>query len=585
MSQAADRYRALLDHLPDGYARHEVVLNDDGSPVDYIFLEVNPAFEALTGLSRDRIIGRRITEVLPGIKRSTFDWIATYGQVAQSGEPITIERYSEPLDRWYEVTSYSDEPGRFTTLFHDVTERRRTEKALEDQRIVREQLLEQTLAGYWDRDIARGTEYMSPTLKRMLGYEPHELADVPESRQALAFPEDLPDLFARERQHFESHGRVPFSKEVRYRHRNGSTIWVICSGRVISWDEDGNPLRMVGSHVDITGLKHAEESLRAREERFRAIMSSMQDIVFTLDTSQRHTAVYGPWVEHSGLTSEHFLGKTSREILGEEAARVHEEANKRALGGEFVVYDWSAPSVDGLRHYQTSLSPIRDAEGSVQGIVGIGRDVTERTRTQREVETSHTLLQQVVQGTLDVIQQMTEARDPYTSGHQRRVAELAEAIAREMRLPEDSCVAVIRTAAFIHDIGKITVPAEILSKPGQLSPTEFELIKVHPTTGYNILRRAHLPDPVAETVLQHHERLDGTGYPQQLKGDDILPEAQILAVADVVEAMSSHRPYRPAPGTEAALSEIAAHSGTRYDPDVVQACLTLLREKRFSFSC
>ncbi len=343
--------------------------------------------------------------------------------------------------------------------------------------------------------------------------------------------------------------------------------------------------RVLAIGIDITTQKEAEAALRAREQRFKVIMSSMQDIVFTLDREQRHTGVYGPWVEASGLTPEHFLGRTSREILGAESAIIHEKANDRALRGEFVVYEWSAPIGNSERHYQTSLSPIRNEEGSVQEIVGIGRDVTDRTKAQKQQAATHNLLEQVLQGTLDVIQQMTEARDPYTSGHQRRVAELAEAIAREMHLPEESCVAVIRTAAFIHDIGKITVPAEILSKPGQISPTEFELIKVHPTAGYNILRKAHLPDPVAEVVLQHHERLDGSGYPQQLAGDDILPEAQILAEADVVEAMLSHRPYRPAPGIEAALEEISSGRGTRYYPDVVDACLALFGDKGFSFSC
>ena len=211
-------------------------------------------------------------------------------------------------------------------------------------------------------------------------------------------------------------------------------------------------------------------------------------------------------------------------------------------------------------------------------------DITVRQRAREQLEKSHARLEQVVQGTLEVIQRMSEARDPYTSGHQRRVAELSVAIARQMGLPEESCVSLVRTAALIHDIGKIVVPAEILSKPGRLSVAEFSLIKDHAQAGYDILKQSELPAPVPEVVLQHHERLDGSGYPQGLQGDDILPEAQIIAVADVVEAMSSHRPYRPALGIDAALEEVSSGRGVKYDADVVDACLILFKEQAFAFS-
>jgi PAS domain S-box-containing protein/putative nucleotidyltransferase with HDIG domain len=216
--------------------------------------------------------------------------------------------------------------------------------------------------------------------------------------------------------------------------------------------------------------------------------------------------------------------------------------------------------------------------------LAVVRDITERKKAEERLRDSNVKLEQVVQGTLDVIEQIVEASDPYTSGHQRRVAQLAVAIGREMGLPEESCISLVRTAAVIHDIGKTTVPSEILSKPGRLTPEEFGLVKTHSQVGYEIIKRARLPDPVAEVVLQHHERLDGSGYPQGLSGDDILPEAQILAVADVVEAMFSHRPYRPALGIDAALNELSAGRGTRYYPDVVAACTAVFREKGFTFA-
>ncbi len=207
-----------------------------------------------------------------------------------------------------------------------------------------------------------------------------------------------------------------------------------------------------------------------------------------------------------------------------------------------------------------------------------------RARAESKLQETNTRLEEVLRGTMDVIQQLTEARDPYTAGHQRRVADLTAAIGREMLLPEESCVSPMYTAALIHDIGKIAVPIEILSRPGRLTDAEFQLIREHAQRGYDILKRARLPYPVPEVVLQHHERLDGSGYPQGLANDDILPEAQILAVADVVEAMSSHRPYRPSLGVDAALAEVVAGAGTRYYRDVVDACVSVFVDKGFAFA-
>ena len=174
-------------------------------------------------------------------------------------------------------------------------------------------------------------------------------------------------------------------------------------------------------------------------------------------------------------------------------------------------------------------------------------------------------------------------RDPYTADHQRRVAYLAHAIAQEIGLSENT-VKAIELAGIIHDIGKISIPAEILNKSGKLSPKEFSLIKDHPQIGCKILRDAGLPFcPITQMVLQHHERLNGSGYPQGLKLGSIILEAAILAVADVVEAMSSHRPYRPSLGIDAALSEIKGNKGSLYSPDAVDACNNLFTEKRFKF--
>lgn len=191
-----------------------------------------------------------------------------------------------------------------------------------------------------------------------------------------------------------------------------------------------------------------------------------------------------------------------------------------------------------------------------------------------ELRASFVKLQRIMEETVNALVSATEKRDPYTAGHQQRVAHLAGAIAREMGLSEEQ-IEGIRVAGALHDIGKIYVPAEILNKPGRLAEIEFTIIKTHPQVSYDIIKEIEFPWPVAQTVLQHHERMNGSGYPQGLTGEDIALEARILAVADVVEAMASHRPYRPILGLDEALDEISQNKDSFYDPQVVDACLAL----------
>ena len=187
-----------------------------------------------------------------------------------------------------------------------------------------------------------------------------------------------------------------------------------------------------------------------------------------------------------------------------------------------------------------------------------------------------------LEGVIRAVSLTLEIRDPYTAGHQRRVAQLASAMAREMGLPEER-IEGLQLAASIHDIGKISVPAEILCKPGKISEAEFSLVKAHAAVGHDILEPIDFPWPIARIVRQHHEKMDGSGYPEGLSGSQILLEARILTIADVVEAMASHRPYRPALGIDVALEEIAGNSGRLYDTEAGSACLKLFRENGFAF--
>ena len=222
-------------------------------------------------------------------------------------------------------------------------------------------------------------------------------------------------------------------------------------------------------------------------------------------------------------------------------------------------------------------------------LVGMRRRVAElstlgkeRKRAEKELRENVEKLRRTMKGTIYAMALTVEMRDPYTAGHQRNVASLTWAMAGEMELSESE-IEGIHLAATIHDVGRTSIPAEILSKPSSLTDIEFLIVKRHPQVGYDILKMVEFPWPIAQIVLQHHERMDGSGYPQGLLGKDILLGARILAVADVVEAMASHRPYRPAHGIDKALEEISQNRDTLYDASVVDACIKLFREGRFAF--
>ena len=234
-------------------------------------------------------------------------------------------------------------------------------------------------------------------------------------------------------------------------------------------------------------------------------------------------------------------------------------------------------------------TPMVEPDGSILWY-GYIRDITEQKKSIEQLELANAQLaagqaklEAMFDGSIDLLVRVTEARDPYTAGHQRNVSLLASAIAEEMGMPATSLEGLV-LAGRVHDLGKISVPADILSKPTRLNKPEFELVRMHSETGYGILKDIEFPWSIAEMVYQHHERLDGSGYPRGLKGDEIILEARILAVADTVEAMTSHRPYRPSLGIDSALEEIESNRGVLYDPAVVDACLRLFREKGYELA-
>ncbi|MBN2620594.1 HD domain-containing protein [candidate division WOR-3 bacterium] len=210
------------------------------------------------------------------------------------------------------------------------------------------------------------------------------------------------------------------------------------------------------------------------------------------------------------------------------------------------------------------------------------RYAVERKKAEKEIKTSYNKLKRVFEETVEALSSVLAQRDPSTQNHQRHVTKLAYAIAAKMELSQDK-IKGLQLAGLLHDIGKISIPAEILMKPNRLTDAEYRIVKTHSKIAYDILKKVEFPWPIADIVLQHHERLDGSGYPQGLKNGEILLEARIIAVADVVEAMSSHRPYRPAPGLDKALGEIKKNRERLYDPTVVDTCICLFADKKFDF--
>jgi len=265
--------------------------------------------------------------------------------------------------------------------------------------------------------------------------------------------------------------------------------------------------------------------------------------------------------------------------LAADAAEARKCLNEQTF--ELVLCDVRMPGESGidLTHPNELTINIRNAlrRRKLEIANRMYRQDLEKTVTERTSQ-----LKKALDGIIQVVIRIVESKDPYTAGHQHRVALLSVAIAEEMGIPKDQ-IEGIRVAGEIHDLGKISVPAEILSKPTRLTDIEFVLIKTHPRVGYDILKDINFPWPIAQMVLQHHEKMNGSGYPQGLSGEDILFESRILCVADVVEAMASHRPYRPALGIEKALKEIQQNKGTLYDPEVADACLKIFNEKGFEF--
>lgn len=337
-----------------------------------------------------------------------------------------------------------------------------------------------------------------------------------------------------------------------------------------------------GVAQDITARKQAEEELMLQKAHFQQLFENSPEAIAILDHSDRILNANRGFEELFGYTLEECKNQCIKELivpkkLISEASRLsqivmsngiaqhNETVRKRKDGSEVNVAVLGYPI-----HFQDSQV----------GVYAIYSDITERKKSEKTIQSTLKKLRKAMGGIIHVMVSTVEARDPYTAGHQQRVAELARTIAQEMGMSKEE-VDGIRIGGSIHDLGKIKIPAEILSNPGRITDAEFSLIKTHPEVAYGILRDIEFSRPVAEMVYQHHEKINGSGYPRGLDSDEILPEAKILTIADVVEAIASHRPYRPALGMKIALDEITSNRGVLYDAEGVDACLRVFEQNKY----
>lgn len=379
--------------------------------------------------------------------------------------------------------------------------------------------------------------------------------------------------------------------------------WLRFTAAVIR-DSAGNRVGAMETLEDVTERRNAEEALKGSEERLRAILEGSPTPTFVIDRDHRVIGWNRALEEMTGVRSGDVIGTEShsKALYGEDRPTVADLLVDGAADLAGTIRKWYGPTLrrSGLldeayeatgplafpgrqeKWIHFTSAAVRDSRGDMVGAVETMTDISPLKKAEEELKLTVEKLRKATAGIIRAIDRIVETRDPYTAGHQHQVARLAEAIAQERGLPAEAVEAVY-VAASIHDLGKITVPAEILSKPGHISDIEREIIRTHPQVGYDILKTIDFPWPIAEIVLQHHERLDGSGYPRGLKDGEIRIEARIIGLADVVESMGSHRPYRPTLGMERALSEIRKNRGILYDPGVVDACLALFENNRFAF--
>ncbi len=542
---------------------------------DGYFKSLNPAWERTLGWSASELMGRPWIEFVHPDDRGATE--AARSSLVGGQETHQLEnRYvcKDGSVRWLSWSSFPyPSEGVMFVVARDITEGKRANEALRESEERFRRIFEESPIGMVTVGLDRRFTRANEAFCRMLGYTEAELLqktflDISHCDHRDADAESVGRL---------ARGEIPsYQTESLYVRKDGRVVWAAATASAMR-DAAGHVQYILAMSEDITVAKEAGAALADSERRFREMANALPICVFEAELDGRLTYANRTGLEWFGYAEDELLGSRSvfEMVTSEQrdvAVRTLRTVTETGIGS---AGEYTAVRKDGTTFPALVSSRAIERDGNTIGVRGVLIDISERVKAAQQVERALT-------GTIHALALTTEMRDLYTAGHQERVARLATAIGRRIGLSEDR-VEGLRVASLLHDVGKISVPAEILSKPTELSTLEMGLVRLHSETGHAILREIDFRWPVAAIVLQHHERMDGSGYPQGLRGEEILLEARILAVADSVEAMASHRPYRAALGVDYALAEIKRGRGTAYDESVASACLALFAEDGFHF--
>lgn len=581
--KARHEYELLFREMGDAFALHEVICDDAGNVVNYRYLTVNPAFERLTGRKSSDVIGKTALEILPTLER---DLIQTCGEVALTGKPVSFQNYSKSMDKYYSITAYRTGPMQFACTFTDNSQHIRYEQ---EQKRAQEQInrlahicdvapssilvLNETGKILYANDFS--AQLHTIPKNELLEMYVYQLAREPDSSIAVHSFRQATEF-----------GEYVRTKTV-YK-RDGTPFPMLVYSKPIEWD--GQPaILTIGT--DLTEQVKAENDLQRSLAQNRRILENLQDAYF-------QSTFDGKFLMLNPRAAKMFGFSCAEEMLQISARSIYADPQERTVMLEKLQASGIVTShVCQLRHKDGSpfwgsmhVQYLKNEAGEVIGAEGLIRDVTERRKLETEVKEQHEsiratneVLKRRLEQSINAICKIGELRDAYTAGHQRRVQQLAYEIGLRCGMTQEALKS-LSYGALVHDIGKIYIASDILNKPGKITKLEYQILQTHVEYSYSVVLEMGLPQEILTMVQQHHERLDGSGYPNKCKGDEIIFESRILAVADVVEAMTSHRPYRAALGIDAALAEIEAGRGVIYDATVVDICLKLFREEGFQFA-